>query len=77
MKHTENTADRYISASKKGKFIYSDELKILEYLVKKFNLISQSEYARKESISVPAVKKRIENGQVMSIKIADRYFIIA
>lgn len=77
MGHVENTADRYISASKKGKFLYSDELKILEYLVKKFNLISQSEYARRENISVPAVKKRIESGQVMSIKISERYFIIS
>lgn len=72
----ENVADRFISTSKKGKISYTDELEILQYLVKRYNLLSQSEYARLKGITPAAVYKRIKNGKEMSINLAGRELII-
>lgn len=73
--HIENVADRYIKTSKEGLITYTDELKILEYLLNKFKPICKSEYAKKEGISIPAVNDRIERGKVMSQEIINRTFI--
>lgn len=72
----ENVADRFISGSKKGKISYTDELEILHFLVKRYNLVSQSEYARLKGITPAAVYKRLKTGREMSINLAGRELII-
>lgn len=72
----ENVADRFINSSKKGKISYTDELEILQYLVKRYNLLSQSEYARLKGITPAAVYKRVKSGKEMCINLAGRELII-
>lgn len=76
MKTPVNIADRYIKASETKGFNYTDELKILEYLLNKFNPISKSEYAKKEGISIPGVNDRLKRGKVMFLNMIGRTFII-
>lgn len=71
----ENVSDRYINTSNKGLISYTDELKILEHLLNKFKPISKSEYAKRESISIPAVNDRINRGKIMTNQIINRTFI--
>lgn len=47
----------------------SDELIILEHLVNKFNLISQSKYAKLNGISPAGAKKRLESGKEPVIRV--------
>lgn len=69
-------SDRYIKASKANRFSYQDELEILEFLVKKFNLTSKTDFAKKEGVSVQAISKRISSGREMSIVLAGREMVI-
>lgn len=75
MKYTENADTRFISASNKGKFTYTQELNILNHLLNKFKPESVTEYARKENIKPPAVYDRINRGKVMTLKMINRTFI--
>lgn len=72
----ENVAERYIKASNEGRVTISDELLILEHLVKSFNLVTQSEYAREENITPAGVNKRIKEGKLATIKISSVNFIL-
>jgi hypothetical protein len=45
-------------------------------LVKKFNLCSQSEYAKKEGISSAGAKKRLESGKEPIIIIGKTKYVI-
>jgi predicted DNA-binding protein YlxM (UPF0122 family) len=69
----ENVANRYINTSNKGLITYTDELAILNHLLKP---LSKSEYAKRENISIPAVNDRINRGKVMNLKIINRTFIL-
>ena len=71
----ENVSDRYIKTSNNGLISYTDELIILEHLLNKFKPISKSEYAKRESISIPAVNDRIKRGKIMTQQIINRIFI--
>ena len=71
----ENVSDRYIKTSNNGLISYTDELIILEHLLNKFKPISKSEYAKRESISIPAVNDRIKRGKIMTQEIINRTFI--
>lgn len=75
MKYTENADVRYIKASNKGRFTYTQELNILNHLLNKFKPVSLSEYAHKEKIKPPAVYDRIKRGKVMYIEMLGRKFI--
>ena len=72
----ENVAERYIKASNEGKVSMTDELTILEHLVKSFNLTTQSDYARKEKITPAGVNKRIKDGKLMTSQIGGVIFIV-
>ena len=67
---------KYINYSNSGEMMYSDELIILEHLVKKFNLCSQSEYAKKEGISSAGAKKRLDSGKEPIIIIGKTKYVI-
>jgi|TARA_R110000822_G_scaffold286336_1_gene407691 hypothetical protein len=54
----------------------TEELELLKILVKKYNLVSVSEYARNQGISQPGALKRLGNGKVMYIEMIGRKFII-
>ena len=54
----------------------TQELKILNQLVNKYNFVSPSQYARKENISQPAALKRLRSGKVMYIEMIGKKFII-
>jgi hypothetical protein len=76
MKNSMTVSERYIKASQSKGFSYTDELKILEYLLNKFNLKSKSQYAKDQNISIPGVNDRIKRGKVMHIQTIGRTFII-
>lgn len=69
-------SERYIKASESKGFPYTDELKILEHLLNKFNLQSKTQYAKKEGISIAGVNDRIERGKIMHLQTIGRTFII-
>ena len=71
----ENVSHRYIKTSNNGLISYTDELIILEHLLNKFKPISKSEYAKRESIPIPAVNDRIKRGKIMTQEIINRTFI--
>jgi hypothetical protein len=68
--------NRLIDCLKNGELTMGDEIEIIEYMVNRFNPISQAEYARREKISPPAVIKRLESGKEAYIQISNHKFII-
>lgn len=72
-----NVFERFKTASEKGSFSMSDELKILTYLIDRYKFITVAEYARRNNISHTAADKRIEAGNVMNVKIAGLNLIIS
>jgi MOSC domain-containing protein YiiM len=67
---------RLIEVLEKGEITMGDEIEIIEYMVNRINPISQAEYARRENISRPAAKKRIEAGKEAFIQIGNQKFIV-
>jgi hypothetical protein len=67
---------KYINYSNSGEMMFSDELIILQHLVKKFNFINQADYAKKEGISSAGAKKRLESGKEPIIIIGGTKYVI-
>jgi hypothetical protein len=63
MPESEEIRDKYIKLSNECQIMMGDELIILEHLVKKFNFISQSKYAKINGITPAGAKKRLESGK--------------
>lgn len=57
---SEGIANRFIELSEKGQLYMGDEIRILQHLVNKMNLISASEYAKLNGISRSGVRHRIK-----------------
>jgi DNA-binding Xre family transcriptional regulator len=76
MRRSLKIRDKYIECSQNGELDMCDELAILEYLVKRFNLTSASDYAKQVGISHVAVHKKIKEGKVSFITIGNKNFII-
>jgi hypothetical protein len=68
--------ERFIECLENGELTIGDELEIIEYMVKRLNPISQAEYARKQGISEPAAKKRIDSGKEAFITIANQRLVV-
>ena len=69
-------AVRFIKSSSEGKINLTDELSILEYLVKRFKLKTISQYEKENNISYPGALKRIESKKLMIIQLGNINFII-
>jgi hypothetical protein len=76
MKKSAQIADRLIKLSNDDQLSIGDEFRILEHLVNRFNLISLSEYAKKEGISNVAARKRIDTGKECFIELAGKICIL-
>ena len=72
--NSEKTRIRFIELSENNELDMGDEMIILEHLVKKFNLISLSEYARINKISPTGAYKRINKEP--TIKIGKLYYFV-
>lgn len=55
--------------------MYGDELRILQYIASKFELMTVSEYARREDISPNGAKDRVKRGKEMSLELKGQTFI--
>ena len=69
MKRSNLIRDRLIECSNNNEIEQGDELRIIEHLFNKLNLLSIQEAADVAEISYNGMKKRIEDGKEMSIKI--------
>jgi len=67
---------RFEDASEKGKFTMDEEIGMIKCLLTKYNFISKSEYARKESISPQGVDARLKANNEPHIKMIGKLFII-
>ncbi len=76
MKNTSTVLQRFKKAIDNNTFNSHEELEMINLLVNKYNFLSVSEYARKESISQPAALKRLKTGKVMFVEMINRKFII-
>ena len=70
------TIERFDLALKYDKFTIYEELEMINLLVKKYNFVSVSDYAKLNGISQPAALKRLQNGKVMYMEMIGRKFII-
>jgi hypothetical protein len=71
-----NITERFEKAINTNQFTIDEELNMIDVLVKKYNFLSVSQYARKENISQPGALKRLKSGKVMYIEMIGRKFII-
>jgi hypothetical protein len=72
MSHTDRSNEirkRYIEGSNSGDLIMSDELIVLDHLVKKFNLTTKSQFAREKGVSLPYISKRCKDKKEAIIKL--------
>tara|TARA_R110000782_G_C14555460_1_gene385512 strand:+ start:156 stop:386 length:231 start_codon:yes stop_codon:yes gene_type:complete len=67
---------RFKYASNNDKFTMDEELGMIKHIVAKYNFISKSEYARKESISPQGVDARLKSNNEPYIKMIGKLFII-
>lgn len=76
LKRSELIKKRFIACSQNSEITMTDELHILNYLVKKYNLTSVANYAKQQGVSITAINKRIEKGKVQYLNLAGRNMII-
>lgn len=76
MTNSMTVIDRFRKAININRFTITQELEMINILVKKYNFMSVSQYARKENISQPAALKRLKSGKVMYIEMIGKKFII-
>ena len=76
MKNSNRIKNRLIQCVEEGEITFGDLIEIIEYLVNKVNLTSQSEYAKQLNISRAGVQKRIKLGKEATLKIKGKQFII-
>jgi len=76
MENSRKIKDKLILLSNTGKLTMSDEMKILQHLVNKFNLISQAEYAKLNGITSAGAKKRLESGKEPCIFIGKSKYVV-
>lgn len=69
MNRSKLIAERYIECSNNGELNYSDELNVLTYLAKKFNLTTKSKLAKERGVSPSAITKSISNNREMVIEL--------
>ena len=69
-------AQKLIKLSDDGELNIGDEFKILEHLVNRFNLMSLSQYAKREKISNVAARKRIDSGKECFVELAGKICIL-
>ena len=53
----------------------SDELHLLNYLIKRYNFMSIADYARQEGITITGANKRLEAGKAQYINLAGRKLV--
>jgi hypothetical protein len=76
MERSEKIKNRLIECLKNGEITIGHEIEIIEYLINRVNPLTPAEYARREGISRPAAKKRLEAGKESFISIGNQKFII-
>jgi hypothetical protein len=76
MENSRKIKDKLILLSNTGKLTMSDEMKILQHLVNKFNLISQAKYAKLNGITSAGAKKRLESGKEPCIFIGKSKYVV-
>lgn len=76
MDRSEKIKNRLIECLENGEISMGDEIEIIEYMVNRVNPLTPAQYARREGISRPAAKKRLESGKEAFISIANQKFII-
>jgi hypothetical protein len=68
--------ERFIQCLENGEISMGDELEIIEYMVKRLNPVTPAQYAKKNNISEPATKKRLDTGKEALIHIAGMRLIV-
>ena len=67
---------RFVEASENGLFSSDEELKVLTFLLEKYNPLTISEYSRKINKTPACVSKRIKSGKESYIQIGKLKYII-
>lgn len=67
---------RFKNAVEKNKFTMQEELTFIEILVTKYNLLSKSDYAKKEGISPQGVEARLKAKNDPYIYLAGKLLIL-
>lgn len=73
---SEKIKNRLIECLENGEITMGHEIEIIEFMVNRINPLTPAEYARREGISRPAAKKKLESGKEAFLSIAGQKFII-
>jgi len=68
---SERIKKRFIEVSQNNELYTSDEIQIIEYLFKRLNLLTITEAAKRSKVSYNGMKKRVETGKEMNLKVGD------
>lgn len=72
---SEKIKQRFIECSDKGELFLSDECEILQHLFNKLHFVPLAEAAKLEGISYNGMKKKAQEGRVMSLKVGRDVFV--
>lgn len=77
MKNAENVVVRFKKVIDDNRFLMNEELDMLDILLKKYQPITISEYARREHITQAAASKRVNAGKVPYILLAGSRLVLS
>jgi hypothetical protein len=73
---SEKIANRFIEIVNNNDLIFSHELKIIEVLFKKFELVTVQDYAQKTGKSYNGIQDMIKRSKLATIEISGKIFIL-
>lgn len=75
LERSNNIKERLKECLENGEISYTDEIEIIQHLCNRLNLTTPAQLAKSRGISYNGMKKRIESGKEMTVKLRGQTFI--